>query len=203
MGPRDLLARGKQIHRVLLTYKIPVTKSIEFRIDLPQVMSYLYESPYDCVLAQIFSATKEFIGASSSFPERYTHKVDKGEYTVQVQVRHTECSRLELLTDTPLQLPKGINIVSGSFLTGNVTLMSVDAGTKKGMGLVKVKNKAYFKRYQVKLKRRRQGKTNYYARKRLTVQDKNKYNTPKYRLIVRFTNNDVIAQIAYSTKGGQ
>lgn len=29
--------------------------------------------------------------------------MDKGEYTVQVQVRHTECSRLELLTDTPLQ----------------------------------------------------------------------------------------------------
>ncbi|KJH44233.1 ribosomal L18p/L5e family protein [Dictyocaulus viviparus] len=67
------------------------------------------------------------------------------------------------------------------------------------MGLVKVvKNKAYFKRFQVKLKRRRQGKTDYYARKRLTVQDKNKYNTPKYRLIVRFTNKDVIAQIAYS-----
>ncbi|VDM96817.1 unnamed protein product [Thelazia callipaeda] len=67
------------------------------------------------------------------------------------------------------------------------------------MGFVKViKNKAYFKRYQVKLKRRRQGKTDYYARKRLTVQDKNKYNTPKYRLIVRFTNKDVVAQIAYS-----
>lgn len=64
------------------------------------------------------------------------------------------------------------------------------------MVLVKVvKNKAYFKRYQVKLKRRRQGKTDYYARKRLTVQDKNKYNTPKYRLIVRFTNKDIIAQV--------
>jgi len=67
------------------------------------------------------------------------------------------------------------------------------------MGFVKVvKNRGYFKRYQTKFKRRRQGKTDYYARKRLTVQDKNKYNTPKYRLIVRFTNKDVIAQIAYS-----
>lgn len=67
------------------------------------------------------------------------------------------------------------------------------------MGFVKVvKSKAYFKRYQVKLKRRREGKTDYYARKRLTVQDKNKYNTPKYRLIVRFTNKDIITQIAYS-----
>jgi large subunit ribosomal protein L5e len=67
------------------------------------------------------------------------------------------------------------------------------------MGFVKVvKNRGYFRRYQVKFKRRRQGKTDYYARKRLTVQDKNKYNTPKYRLIVRFTNKDVIAQIAYA-----
>lgn len=61
-----------------------------------------------------------------------------------------------------------------------------------------IKNKAFFKRFQVKLKRRRQGKTDYYARIRLTTQDKNKYNTPKYRLIARFTNKDIVAQIAYS-----
>jgi len=67
------------------------------------------------------------------------------------------------------------------------------------MGFVKVvKNKAYFKRFQVKFKRRRDGKTDYYARKRLIVQDKNKYNTPKYRMIVRFTNKDIITQIAYA-----
>ena len=67
------------------------------------------------------------------------------------------------------------------------------------MGFVKVvKNKAYFKRFQVKFRRRREGRTDYYARKRLTFQDKNKYNTPKYRLIVRFTNKDIICQIAYA-----
>jgi large subunit ribosomal protein L5e len=67
------------------------------------------------------------------------------------------------------------------------------------MGFVKVvKNKQYFKRYQVKFKRRREGKTDYYARKRLIVQDKNKYNTPKYRLIVRLSNKDITCQIAYS-----
>ena len=43
-----------------------------------------------------------------------------------------------------------------------------------------------------------EGKTDYYARKRLVVQDKNKYNTPKYRLIVRFTNKDITCQIAYA-----
>ena len=67
------------------------------------------------------------------------------------------------------------------------------------MGFVKVvKNKQYFKRYQVKFKRRREGKTDYQARKKLVVQDKNKYNTPKYRMIVRFTNKDVVCQVAYA-----
>ncbi len=58
-----------------------------------------------------------------------------------------------------------------------------------------VKNKAYFKRFQVKFKRRREGRTDYYARKRLIVQDKNKYNTPKYRMVVRFSNKDITAQV--------
>jgi len=64
------------------------------------------------------------------------------------------------------------------------------------MAFIKVvKNKAYFKRYQVKFKRRRQGKTDYHARKRLVIQDKNKYKTPKYRFVVRITNRDVVCQI--------
>jgi large subunit ribosomal protein L5e len=64
------------------------------------------------------------------------------------------------------------------------------------MGFVKiVKNTAYYKRFQVKFSRRRINKTDYYARQRLVTQDKNKYKTPKYRLVVRITNRDVICQI--------
>jgi len=64
------------------------------------------------------------------------------------------------------------------------------------MGFIKViKNTAYFKRYQVKFKRRRQCKTDYYARQRLVIQDKNKYKTPKYRFVVRFSNKDITCQI--------
>jgi len=65
-----------------------------------------------------------------------------------------------------------------------------------------VKDKAYFKRYQVKFRRRREGRTDYFARKRLVVQDKNKYNTPKYRLIVRSSNTDISCQIAYARLEG-
>ncbi|KJH43199.1 peptidase, S8/S53 family [Dictyocaulus viviparus] len=108
LGPRDLLVDGKQVHRLLLTYKInssvTINKSAEIRLDLPGVTCYLYESPYDCIFFQLFSASKEFIGASSSFPERYTYKVERGEYTVQAQVRHPNTDQLELLNDTPLHV---------------------------------------------------------------------------------------------------
>lgn len=71
------------------------------------------------------------------------------------------------------------------------------------MGYVKVvKTSQYFSRFQVKYRRRREGKTDYRARLRLVKQDKNKYNTPKYRLIVRFSNKDITCQIAYSTIQG-
>merc|ERR1712168_1699747 len=72
------------------------------------------------------------------------------------------------------------------------------------MGVKVVKNKAYFKRFQVKFRRRREGKTDYYARKRLVIQHKNKYNTPKHRMIVRISNKDITCQIAYAhLKGDQ
>ena len=62
------------------------------------------------------------------------------------------------------------------------------------MAFVKiVKNKAYFMRYQTKFRIRRDGKTDYFARKRLIQQDKDKYNTPKYRLVARRSNQQIVA----------
>mmetsp|Transcript_3028 Transcript_3028/g.2026 ORF Transcript_3028/g.2026 Transcript_3028/m.2026 type:complete len:306 (-) Transcript_3028:50-967(-) len=65
-----------------------------------------------------------------------------------------------------------------------------------------VKNKAYFKTYQVKLRRRREGKTDYRQRYKLITQDKNKYQSHKYRLVVRFSNRYVLCQIVYAEIGG-
>lgn len=47
-----------------------------------------------------------------------------------------------------------------------------------------------------------EGKTDYQARLKLTLQDKNKYNSPKYRFVVRFTNKDIVCQIIYAKVRG-
>lgn len=64
------------------------------------------------------------------------------------------------------------------------------------------KNKAYYKRIQTKFRRRREGKTDYFARRKLVSQEKNKFNTPKYRLVTRITNKKVICQVIYATIQG-
>ena len=71
------------------------------------------------------------------------------------------------------------------------------------MPFVKVhKNNVYSKRFQVKFRRRRIGKTDYYQRKRLILQRKNKYNTAKWRFVVRRTNQRIICQVVWSTLQG-
>jgi len=50
-------------------------------------------------------------------------------------------------------------------------------------------------RFAPKMRRRRQAKTDYQARCRLIRQDKNKYNTPKFRFVVRITNKDICCQV--------
>lgn len=71
------------------------------------------------------------------------------------------------------------------------------------MGFIKVtKNKAYFKRFQTKFRRRREGKTDYHARRAMIVQDQDKYNVPKYRFVVRFTKSRVLVQVCYATIAG-
>ena len=71
------------------------------------------------------------------------------------------------------------------------------------MTFVKIqKNNVYSKRFQVHFRRRRLGKTDYYQRKRLTLQRKNKYNTAKWRFVVRRTNQRIICQVVWSTLEG-
>ena len=65
-----------------------------------------------------------------------------------------------------------------------------------------IKSKQYFSRLQTKFRRRREGKTNYYARRKLTMQDKNSYAAKKYRFVPRFSNTRIICQVVYTTPIG-
>jgi len=64
------------------------------------------------------------------------------------------------------------------------------------------KSNSYFKRFQTKFRRRRECKTDYYARKRMVTQDLNKYGSPRFRLCTRITQSKIICQVIYSMHKG-
>lgn len=71
------------------------------------------------------------------------------------------------------------------------------------MAWVKVqKTRAYYSRYQVQFRRRRQCLTDYQQRQRLIIQDKDKYDAPKYRFVVRKSNKQITCQVVASRIGG-
>jgi len=71
------------------------------------------------------------------------------------------------------------------------------------MGFVREqKNSKYFSNFTPKRRRRREGKTDYKARRSMIIQDLSMYGTPKYRFVVRRSNKRIICQIMYSTLTG-
>lgn len=72
------------------------------QLQLAGLTPYLYESPVDCVLFQIFGANKSFVGASSSYPDRWTQKLEKGDYTIQAQIRYPDDQVLQGMKELPL-----------------------------------------------------------------------------------------------------
>jgi len=71
------------------------------------------------------------------------------------------------------------------------------------MVFIKVlKTRQYYKRYQVKYRRRREFKTDFYARRKMVIQSKNKFASPRYRLVVRISNKQVVCQIVRSKIDG-
>ncbi|OIR57784.1 MAG: 60S ribosomal protein L5 [Amphiamblys sp. WSBS2006] len=70
------------------------------------------------------------------------------------------------------------------------------------MALPQEKKRSYFKRLQLKFRRRREGKTQYHKRKKLIFQKKNLYDKPKYRLIPRVSGKTITCQCVYSKIDG-
>lgn len=124
LGTRDLfLTSGLQVNRLLLNYQLKVQKSSEVQLQFAGLTSYLYESPVDCVLFQIFGANKSYVGAASSYPDRWTQKLEKGEYTIQAQIRHPDEQVLQGLKEIPLLVHSKL----GSKVTVDLAATASDA----------------------------------------------------------------------------
>ncbi|GAB1601221.1 tripeptidyl-peptidase 2-like [Argonauta hians] len=103
-GPRDLLPEGRQIYAVELTYNFHLSKGEEVTPDCSLLSDLLYESEYESQLWMLFDSNKHFICAGDAYPTRYSVKLEKGDYTILLQIRHDSREMVEKLKDTVLVL---------------------------------------------------------------------------------------------------
>lgn len=111
---RDVIPEGRQIYQNLLTYTLNVTKTMEVAIYAPVFNSVLYESEYESQLWMIFDANKHMVACGDANSHTFYTKLDKGEYTIRLQVRHEKRDLLEKINEANMvalfKLPNSLNL---------------------------------------------------------------------------------------------
>jgi tripeptidyl-peptidase-2 len=89
---RDLLPGGRQIYRVINTYKYQAEGSILTRVAA--LNQLLYDNPIESFLTMTFDENKKLINTSDYQPKQFSLP-KKGKYTTMIQFRHDNVGLLQ------------------------------------------------------------------------------------------------------------
>ncbi|XP_031554866.1 tripeptidyl-peptidase 2-like [Actinia tenebrosa] len=99
LGTRDVLPKRGQIYALDLTYSFSQSRAAEIQINAVYLSELLYDSEYESQLWMLYDSNKRRVNCGDAFPNRYTAKVEKGDYTLKFQIRHDKKEQLEKLKD--------------------------------------------------------------------------------------------------------
>ncbi|XP_063705475.1 tripeptidyl-peptidase 2 [Culicoides brevitarsis] len=99
LSARDVVPPARQIYQNILTYTLHVTKAAELAIYCPLLYSVLYESEFESQLWMIFDANKQMMACGDAYSNSNYVKLDKGDYTIRLQVRHEKKECLEKVSE--------------------------------------------------------------------------------------------------------
>ncbi|KAJ8310382.1 hypothetical protein KUTeg_012247 [Tegillarca granosa] len=101
-GSRDSLPEGRQIYAIELTYNLHIDKAVEVMPDCSLLSDVLYESVYESQIWMIFDGNKQHLGSGDAYPNQYNVKLEKGDYTIILQVRHESRELLDKVKELVL-----------------------------------------------------------------------------------------------------
>uniref|UniRef100_A0ABD2WWK7 Tripeptidyl-peptidase 2 n=1 Tax=Trichogramma kaykai TaxID=54128 RepID=A0ABD2WWK7_9HYME len=102
---RDIIPPARQIFELQLTYTFHIAKATEITPNAALLSDLLYESEYEHQMWMIYNVNKQLIYCGDAYPSKYTiSKIEKGDYTLKMQIRHEKKELLEKLTDMPMLL---------------------------------------------------------------------------------------------------
>lgn len=99
---RDVLPAERQIYQNVLTYNFHMAKAQEVALAAPLLYSVLYESQFESQLWMIFDANKQLLGTGDAYSNCTYIKLEKGDYTVKLQVRHEKQDYLEKVSEATM-----------------------------------------------------------------------------------------------------
>ncbi|XP_057527935.1 tripeptidyl-peptidase 2 isoform X1 [Amaranthus tricolor] len=90
---RDRLPSGKQILSLTLTYKFKLEEAAEIKPDIPLLNNRVYDTKFESQLYMISDANKRIYALGDVYPK--AAKVPKGDWTLQLYLRHDNVQLLE------------------------------------------------------------------------------------------------------------
>ena len=73
---------------LLLSSAVVQTRNGEMKPNARLLSDLLYENPYGGQLWMLYNANKQLISCGDAYPKSYSVKLEKGEYTLKLQVTH-------------------------------------------------------------------------------------------------------------------
>ncbi|KAJ8975804.1 hypothetical protein NQ317_013735 [Molorchus minor] len=132
LSSRDVIPPSRQIYELVLVYNFVLSKQCEVTPNLALLSDMLYESEYESQFWFLYDSNKQLMGCGDAYPSKYCIKLEKGEYTVRLQIRHDRKDYLEKVNEAPLLLNQKLsnNIPMDVYLSYSQALVG---GKKSGI----------------------------------------------------------------------
>ncbi|XP_026317866.1 tripeptidyl-peptidase 2 isoform X2 [Hyposmocoma kahamanoa] len=102
LTPRDVIPPARQIYQLLNTYNFHIAKATEVSPIVSLLCDVLYESEFEAQMWMLYNSCKQLVAVGDAFPSKYSVKLEKGDYTLRLNVRHDNKSLLEKLQELPV-----------------------------------------------------------------------------------------------------
>lgn len=104
MTSRDVFPPSRHVYQLQLTFNFHLNKQTEIMPNSSLLSDLLYESEFESQLWMLFDSNKQLLYAGDAFANKYSVKLEKGDYTIRQQVRHERRDLLEKLQELPMLL---------------------------------------------------------------------------------------------------
>ncbi|KAL0304275.1 UNVERIFIED_CONTAM: Tripeptidyl-peptidase 2 [Sesamum radiatum] len=104
---RDKLPSGRRILALLLTYKFKFEEGAEIKPHIPLLNNRIYDNKFESQFYMISDTNKRVYAMGDVYPD--TCKLPKGEYTLQLYLRHDNVQYLEKMKQLVLFIEKNLD----------------------------------------------------------------------------------------------